>query len=581
MHRIEREDDGIAVSVDFSTPDRALSIERDGQQVVAPSPVGISTPDGEFPEDYEFVGRDSSTVTETVRTSRGKRRVHDHRAESAEFAFESSDGRTLVFEVRVADDGVGYRYRVGGDGRLSLFGSRPGLGADDSGFRVPAESLGWLFEYGVDHESVGRHYSAHRVDGEFSMPGLFYTGECWVLIAEAGVDGTYAASRLSSDEASTLFEYRMPRTMVHARLPTSTPWRVAIVGDIETIGSSSLVPQLVGDARVDPGADWVEPGRVAWSWWSDSSSTADAQVQREYIDYASERGWEYVLIDADWDATDVPGLVDYADERDVGIFLWAHWTDLHRSDERERRLDRWDDWGVAGIKVDFMDSDDQGRHQFYDEIAESTAERELLVNFHGSVVPTGLSSRWPHVLSYEGVMGAEHYHAKALPPEHNVVLAFTRNVVGPMDYTPVALSTDNRVTSDSHELALSVVFESGLQHFADSPETYAGRPNAEWFLERVPAAWDETTVLSGWPGSCASIARRRGDEYFVGTICAGEARTLDVSLPFLDESRDGTLLRDGENGNSIVREQITVGPGADLTVSVARHGGFSVHLPGE
>jgi hypothetical protein len=586
MHSVEREAAGLAAHLDFSTPEEALRVDRQGRTVLAPSPIGLSTPAGEFPSAYDLVDVDRSAIEETVGTARGKRRVHDHGATEATFAFEAeADGRSAALDLRVADDGVAYRYRVGGDGVVSLFGSRPQFGEDASGMRLPEDAIAWLFEYGVDHESIGRHYAAHRADGEFSTPGLFHTGEDWLLVAEAGVDGDYAASRLATTEASMLFEYRMPRTTVYTHCPITTPWRVAIVGDLETVGASSLVPQLVGagaESEVpsgDPDADWIEPGRVAWSWWSDTSSPGDGAVQRAYVDYAAERGWEHVLLDMGWDANDVPDLVEYAHERGVGVFLWTHWTDLHRSADRERRLDRWAGWGVDGVKVDFMDHDDQGRMQFYDEVIEAAADRELMLNFHGSVVPTGLSARHPHVMTYEGVMGAEHYGGKGMPPEHNVVLAFSRNVVGPMDYTPVAFSAENRATGAGHELALSVVFESGLQHFADSKENYAARPNAEWFLERVAAAWDETVVLGGWPGTEATLARRRDGDWFVGSITAGPPRTVEASLGFLDEKREAVLVREDDGGEKLVRERSTVGPSDTLSVPVTENGGFCAYLP--
>jgi len=603
MHVIDREESDITVRIDFSTPDEALSVEREGRTVLSPSSIGLSTPNGSFPADHEFVDKETISLDETVRTAHGSRRVHNHRATVATFEFESVGGRTIVFEVRVTDDGVAYRYRVGGDGVINLFGSRPQFGADDSAFELPVDAVGWLFEYSVDHESIGRHYTAHRADGEFSSPGLFRTGDDWVLLGEAGIDGDYAASRLATTEASTRFEYRMPRTTVFTHCPTATPWRMALVGDLSTVASSSLPKQLIATSEavdgpggdhevreVDPDADWVQPGRVAWSWWSDMSSPGDGDVQRRYVDYAAERGWEHVLLDMGWDPDDVPALVQYAHERDVGVFLWSHWTDLHPVAERERRLDRWADWGVDGVKIDFMDNDDQGRHQFYDEVIDAAAERELMLNFHGAVVPTGLSGRSPHVMTYEGVMGAEHYGGKGLPPEHNVVLAVTRNVVGPMDYTPVAFTADNRQTSAGHELALSVVFESGLQHFADSREAYAGRPNAEWFLERVAAAWDETVFLDGWPGTQASVARRRDGDWFAGTITAGPARTVDVELSMFDERREATVVRDagtseakavadGDDRDSLVRESMPVDPGETLSVDVAENGGFCVYLP--
>jgi hypothetical protein len=579
MDVIRSPDGGLAVELYTSTPEQGLAVKRGGRTVVEPSPIGVSTPDGEFPADYEFVSEQTVTVTEEVRTARGKRRRHDHRATQATLKFRSETGRTASFQVRVAPDGVGYRYRIGGDGRTLLFGDRPEFGADHSAVRLPDQAIAWLFGYAPDHESVGRHYSAHRAAGEFTMPGLFRVDDDWVLVAEAGVDGTYAASRLATTEASTSYEYRMPRATVDLRPPVTTPWRVLIIGDLATVGESSLVAQLVGEAELDPEADWIEPGRVGWSWWSDGSSPADFEIQREYVEYAAERGWEYVLVDVGWDAAWLPDLVAYAEERGVGVFVWAHWTELNRTEERTRRLDRWADWGVAGVKIDFMDADDQGRHQFYDEIMEAAAERELMLNFHGSVVPTGLSSRWPHVMTYEGVMGAEHYGVKGVPAEHNVVLAFTRNVIGPMDYTPVAFSTGRRATSAGHELALSVVFESGLQHFADSPEAYRTRPLAERFLERVSAAWDETVVLGGWPGSEVSIARRRGEDWFVGTITAGAARTVDLPLAFLPAAREAVLIRDDQDGNALVRETIDVSPDETLSVTVPDNGGCCLYLP--
>jgi len=571
----------MSVTIDFSEPERALEVLYDGDTVVDPSPIGISTPGGEFPEEYELHDQRTDTVTDNVRTARGKRRVHEHRAREAVFEFRSEAGQTVEFQLRITHDGVSYRYRIEQDSDVHLFGSRPEFGADRSGVRLPEAANAWLFEYAVDHESIGRHYSAHRAEGEFTMPGLFEVDDTFVLVTEAGVDGDYAASRLGTTEASMQYDFTMARSTVNVDCPTATPWRVLIVGDIETVGASSLVPQLVGESEIDPDAEWIDPGRVAWSWWSDGGSPREYETQREYVEYAAERGWEYVLVDVGWGEEWLPDLVEYAEEMGVGVFIWTHWTKLNRADDRTYRLDRWAAWGVDGVKIDFMDNDDQGRHQFYDEIAEAAAERELMLNFHGSIVPTGLSSRWPNIMTYEGVMGAEHYGVKGMPPEHNVVLAFTRNVVGPMDYTPVTFSTDNRSTTEGHELALSVVFESGLQHLADSREAYAERPNAEWFLERVAAAWDETVVLGGRPGSEATVARRTGTDWFVGSITAGAARTVTVDLSFLDEGREAILIRDGPDGNSLVRERVDLVPGEGLSADVPDNGGFSVYVPGD
>jgi hypothetical protein len=589
MHSLTHDESDLTVRIDFADPSRALSVERAGETVIEPSPIGIGTPDGVFPAAYEFVERTTEVVDETIHTSHGKRTEHRLRATIGTYEFATESGRTVDFEVCVAPDGIAYRYRIGGDGAIMLFGGgRGGENAEHSGVRLPTGAVAWLFEYELNHESVGKHYSASLAEGEFTSPGLFRTGESWVLVAEAGADGDYAASRLASTESDPVYEFRQPGTSLEARLPLATPWRVALVGDLRTVAASSLVAKLVagapGDDRgrdvgIDAEADWIDPGRVAWSWWGDNDSPSSFDVQKEYVDYAAERGWEYVLVDEGWDAEWVPDLVEYAAERGVDVLIWAHYTGLNRADDRERKLDRWADWGVAGVKIDFMDADDQGRLQFYDEAMAATAERDLLVNFHGSVVPTGLSARWPHVLTYEGVMGAEHLQWTGLPPEHNTILPFSRNVVGSMDYTPVTFSADDRDTSAGHELALSVVFESGLQHFADGVAAYAARPEAEWFLERVPAAWDETVVLGGYPGSEATVARRRDGDWFVGSIAAGAAREVAVPLSFLDDEREAHLVCEDGTGETLRREERRLVPGEAIAVDVAENGGFCVYAP--
>jgi alpha-glucosidase len=224
-----------------------------------------------------------------------------------------------------------------------------------------------------------------------------------------------------------------------------------------------------------------------------------------------------------------------------------------------------------------MDLYEQGRLQFSDMLMADTAERELLINFHGSVVPTGLRRRWPHVLTYEGVLGAEHLKFGTITPDHNVTLPFTRNVVGPMDYTPVTFSAETRHTTVGHELALSVVYESGLQHFADSIDSYAEQPIAERFLERVPAAWDETRLLRGYPGSEATFARRRDDEWFIGCLTAGAPRTVTLPLDFLDDDFDVTLVKDDETGEELIRETVVCESPIELSIDVPANGGFILH----
>jgi hypothetical protein len=575
MPTVQSPEGAVQATVSLTGTDQTLTVSCEGRTVVASSPLGLTATFDAPVEDtplptVEAVEREDRLVDERFRTTCGKRRDHHHEATEATFTCEFTNGVTVVLTVRASEQGVAYRYRLPETGSVLLF-------EDQTAFRLPRDATAWLTPWAENHEATSRHVPLFTAEGRFCTPGLFQVNaDDWVLLTEAEVDGTTHAASLRSHEQAAAVEFEHPWTPVRSKGSFETPWRVAVVGDLGTVVESDLVPALVDGPRT--ASSWVEPGRVAWSWWSESESPYDPDRQRDYIDYASERGWEYVLVDEGWSPDWLPELVAYAAERDVELFVWDHWTDLHSADERREKLDRWADWGVAGIKIDFMDSDEQGRLQFYDDLLADAAERELLVNFHGSVVPSGLKRRWPHVMTYEGVMGAEHLKWATLTPEHNVTLPYTRNAVGSMDYTPVTFSADSRHTTAGHELALAVVYESGLQHFADSIDEYAARPDAEWFLERVPAAWDETRFLRGHPGSEATIARQRDDEWFVGSITAGGQRTVETSLPFLQASQEATLVRDAGD-DDLRREPVAVGPTDPLSVTVPENGGFVLYCP--
>ncbi|ADB62734.1 Glycoside hydrolase 97 (plasmid) [Haloterrigena turkmenica DSM 5511] len=571
MVQLTDPDGTITIDVD---PNGTLRVDRSGETVFEPSPYGLPTPYGSFPEEFELDDVRTRRIDESYELVHGKRSSPRHRAVEKTLSFEG-DGGSVDLQVRAADDGIAYRYRLRGERDEYL---HPG---DESGFRFPPGAVAWLSDYQANHEGHSRQVPVTAVDGEYNLPGLFHVDDTWALVCEAGVDGDWMAGRLvgTRDDAPGVdigFPESHPTSHVWADDPATTPWRVAIVGDLATVVESTLPTDLVDGPRID--GDWVEPGRVAWSWWASGSSVRSLEEEREYVDYAAERGWEYVLVDAGWDDEWLPDLVAYANDAGVDVELWSHFIDLNTESKREERLSRWAEWGVAGIKVDFMDSDDQGRMQFYDDLARAAAEHELTVNYHGSAVPTGLRRRWPHVMTYEGVRGAEYYKWTTNTPEHNATLPFTRNVVGPMDYTPVTFSAERRATSAGHELALSVVYESGLQHYADGIESYETYPIAERVLESVPAAWDETRFLRGRPGSEATFARRKGDGWFVGSITAGPAESIEVPLSFLDGETTAVVATDADEGDGLEEYERAVSPDESLRVSVAENGGFVVRL---
>lgn len=561
-----------------------LSISRDGRTVLDPSPLGIETLDRAY-VDLTHEETERRSFERRYETPAGKRREHAVEMNESTATLSTADGERMEIDVRVTDDAVGYRYRLPGDGPVVVTG-------EESRFELPCDAAAWTMPAEAKHEGVFGETTAAETEGELGYPALFDLGEDWLFLAETDVDGRYCATTLRTENGTTSFDVAFPDAPqyrngsapeeISAKRPLTTPWRLAVVGGLGDVVQSDAVADFVdADGRgIDPQSvvpDWIEPGRVAWSWWSDGFSPSNEERQREFVDYAAERGWEYVLVDDGWGREWMAGLVEYAEERGVGVFVWSRYSWLDSPEKRELRLGKWADFGIRGVKVDFMNSDTQQMMRFYDELAAATADHGLMLNVHGSITPKGLRRRWPHLLTYEGVHGAENYHPvpQTIDPSHNVILPYTRNVLGPMDYTPVTFSAETRQTGLGHELALSVVYESGLQHFADSIESYAATPAAERFLERVPPAWDETVFVGGRPADRASIARRNGDEWYLGTVTAGEGGSVTCSLSFLDAGAyEATVVREGDDGETLVREQRTVTRDGNLDIEVAENGGF-------
>ncbi|HEU4423039.1 MAG TPA: NPCBM/NEW2 domain-containing protein, partial [Pilimelia sp.] len=247
-------------------------------------------------------------------------------------------------------------------------------------------------------------------------------------------------------------------------------------------------------------------------------------------------------------------------------------NELDTAEERAARLPLFQRWGAAGLKIDFMDSDAQERFRWYDQILPETAAHKLLVNFHGSTLPHGIHRTWPHVMTMEAVHGGEK--SSNLTTTHLTSLPFTRNVPGSMDYTPMAWHRPSRPTSDAHELALSVIFESGHQNFAGRVDGYVARAEAERFLDQVPTAWDETRLLAGRPADSAVFARRSGDRWFIGGGFAGAARSVSVPLTIGSGRWLVEIVRDGPAG-ALVREARVLDGGDALSLDVVAHGGFA------
>ncbi|MEU0882616.1 glycoside hydrolase family 97 catalytic domain-containing protein [Lentzea sp. NPDC005914] len=547
----------------------SISVAKAEKTVLNPSALGIRTTAADLSTGLQFVSRSDRTVREQYTTMSGRRRQHQADANETTLRFTKGTERLDVV-FRVSADGLGYRYVLGKSATVT---------GEATDFAVPPNAKAVLLPWDngrQDYENIHTHTTvAQAPQVAYGYPSLFQVDGTWLLLTESDLTGDYGASRI------TLRDNRFQLTLADAQTQSNgtTPWRTLIVGDLATVVESDLTTDLAGPNKAGD-VSWVKPGISAWSWWGEG--TGDLALQKKYVDYAAKQGWEYILVDSgwkSWGSGQVQDLIRYGAQRKVGVLLWVHYSDLDTASERDSKLPQWRQWGAAGLKIDFMNSDSQARMRWYDAILAATAKNKLMVNFHGSTVPRGTERTWPHVMSYEAVRGAEGTKPKPgrqpYPMSHYLTLPFTRNLAGSMDFTPVTFS-GVRVNSDAAELALSVIYESGLQHFADKVSNYPKYPIAERLLKTVPSVWDETKLLAGDPGTLAVIARRNGPEWYVGANVAGDARTLDVPLSFLGGGQwTAEIYADGAD-RKLAFSTRTVTAGGTLSLPVVKDGGFTV-----
>ncbi len=583
--------------------------------VLPRSPLGVVRDDQAFLDDLQFSDAGSvQAIDETYRKPHGKRTVCRSQANQQSIAFANPAGAKVQVTLRVANDGVAFRYEFPEQDQTPRV-----VRTEATGFRVPDGARAWIQPYQEPSKWTPAYEeyfqngipagTAAPGEAGWCLPALFQVpqGDRWLLLAEAAVDGSYCGSRLQPAAPHGVYRLRFPQAgegngvgdvCPHATLPWRTPWRVILVADtLAGIFESTLVEDLNPPCAVAD-TKWIKPGRVSWSWWSDHDSSRDFVKLREFVDLAAEMGWEYSLVDANWtlmDGGDVRQLARYAADKGVGLLLWYNSGGPHnivtekprgcldQAEVRRFEFELLNKWGVKGIKVDFFQSDKQNLMQLYQDILRDAAEFKLLVNFHGCTVPRGWSRTYPHLLSMEAVRGAENYtfspEYPAKAPWHNTILTFTRNVVGPMDYTPVAFTNGGHAprTTVGHELALSVVFESGLLHFADRVSAYRElAPAPQQWLKEIPVAWDETRLLGGFPGQWLAVARRHGSDWYLGGI-NGQDQPQQVTLDWQFLAA-GTyrlhVIEDGERDRSFADRELSVDRAHPLELKLPPRGGF-------
>ncbi|MEO3809243.1 glycoside hydrolase family 97 catalytic domain-containing protein [Sphaerisporangium sp. B11E5] len=568
----------VGARVRVAAPGVWLVVEHGGEVVLDGVRLGVVVDGVELGRSAELV-RVTERAVEDRFLARSGKAVGEHRYEHREVVYGfREEGVEWQAVVRVGRDGVAVRYVL-----PALDGTAPVTG-DRTAVALPEGARAWVLDYQTWYETPRYGVEVREMaPGAYGFPFLTrLDDERYLLISESGIDGRFSGAHAEFGEDRTLRFAFADAAVEVARGPV-TPWRVFMVGAADALVASMFVDELAPAAAPElENAAWVRPGRAAWSWWSDFYSGAQLEKQKHFVDVAAGLGWEHLLIDCGWEETWVPEIVAYASRRGIQVHLWTIWRDLN-SPEDLRKLALWRSWGVAGIKVDFMESESKDRYRWYDTILGETARLGLMVNFHGSVIPRGWARTYPQVIGYEAIRGAEYYvffENQALTAAHNVIQPFTRNVVGAMDATPVAFGAANRTTSDGHELGLSVAFECGVTHFAGHVDAYAGRPLAARFLAELAPSFEETVLLSGDPDSHAVVARRAGDRWFLGCVATGQARTVRLELDRLGAGPDVQVWivgdaapRDGAvPATGLTETTTTAGDGVD--VEVARDGGF-------
>jgi alpha-glucosidase len=605
-----------------SQPTYAVSFA--GKPVLAPSPLGLELDKGgRLSYGLHATGSRRFSADRSYTLVAGKTRTaRDHYNELVvDFAEPGGTMRKMQIIFRAYDDGAAFRYRVPAQKQTEA----ASVLSEMTRFDFVADTPCWGFNPGKFRTSHEGEFdpvqaSSLREHNLYDMPFVCQGEGAAFAIAQADLREWASMYLTGRGDGGMGAQVRLsprlddPNVAVRTRIGSGivSPWRVVMLG--ETPGKlieSNLITTLNPDPNFD--TSWIKPGKSAWDWWNGptlagvKTAGTNTETIKGFIDFAASAGLEYMLIDEGWylgaggggvvrpgvDITrpipevDMPELVRYARSKGVGLWLWLNWKALDA--QIDEALPLYRKWGIAGVKVDFMDRDDQEMVDWYHKVLRRTAENRLLLNFHGAYPPTGLTRTYPHYLTQEGVLGAEYNKwSRRVTAGHNVTLAYTRMLIGPMDYTPGgfrSLSPDtftirnappNVMTTRGQALAMYVVYESPFGVVADTPDAYRDEPGLE-FISRVPVTWDETRFLAGEIGEYIVLARRKGRDWYVGAMTNESGRTLELPLGFLGSGRfDATAWTDGTNPKDVkVERWRTPRP---VTLRLAPSGGAALHF---
>ena len=526
---------------------------------------------------------------------------------------KSGPMRQLGMEIRAYNDGVAFRYKLL---RAARAGDRQ-ITKELTTFSIPGDPKAWIVEYKGYSSSNEAEFFEHPLSylTDKSIAGIpmlmEYGNKCWVAITEAKIDN-YAAFYIGTNGVSNQLTTKLvpvpgePENGVKVRFNDEvyTPWRVLMIGETPGTLIESEIIQNLNDPCAIKDPSWIKPGLSAWDHWWSGEVKMEMPVIKQYINLASEMGWPYMLVDWQWygkfntpeaDLTkwapqiDMPEIISYARSKNVKIIVWLYSSDVNRNSAYKIAFPIYEKWGIAGIKIDFMDRDDQWMVNWYHDIIKCAAENHLMVDFHGAYKPDGIIRTWPNMITREGVMGNEYYKfSNKMSPEHNVKLAFTRMLAGQMDYTPGAFLN---VTKEQYknqtpavvwntraaELSKFVIYESPLTVVCDHPDNILNQPGSD-FLKIVPTTWDDIKFIGGYPGDYVALAKRSGDKWFLGVMNNSVGKNVEISLSFLPagtyEAETWSDTKNSDKEPKELKKNIQVLKSGTMKVTLAKNGGF-------
>lgn len=616
-------DGNICLDVDL-TNGLSYAVSYKDRQIINPSPLGFEFQDEPtMHKGFVLLNSPQTTRKQDSWTPVVKNK-HAHiemQWNETQLTLVEKDGeqRRMDLFFRVYDQGVAFRYQLYSSPKI---GNRA-ITREMTGFSVADHAQAWAATYKPRYTS-SQESEFNKVPlagfNDETLAGLPLLIEVdkknYLAITEAHIDnypGFYIGrgSDVNGQALLTTKLSPLPREKENGIKALfadkiQTPWRVLMIGDHPGKFIESEIIQSLNPPCVIEDHGWIKPGLCAWDHWWSGEVKMETAVIKEYIDFSAAQGWPYMLIDWQWygpfnqakaDITkaaaqiNMPEILDYARQKNVRLWLWLYSTDANRNNAYEEAFALYERWGIAGVKIDFMDRDDQEMVNWYHKVIKKAAEHRLMVNFHGAYKPDGIERTYPNMITREGVLGEEYAKfSDRIKPVHNVTLPFTRMLAGPMDYTPGGFlnvtpvqfkkqSPTMMMNTRCAELAKFVIYDSPFTVFCDHPKHVLGQPGSD-FLQLVPTVWDDTRFIDGYPGEFIVMAKRSAANWFIGAMTNDVARRVTVTTGFLpagkyvleywQDAKDAAT-----NPTKLDKKSLVFEAGKPITIPMVAGGGYA------